>query len=187
MPDLQDFRRKFNNHLTHSVKNGDFARVQETLVAVVEESLKDPRTGSLEGLDRTVAILVSDYARETDVTNNLLRIAFKDYSTVVHSIRVMVEAIEYGYYKNLPLDTINSYRLSALLHDVGKMTIPRHIDGAAPTWNITNGLTERDIRMGKTPSHRSENSSASLTAPKPLPVNSALIATHCPPSRHLNF
>jgi len=124
---LQDIQREFNDQLTHSVQKGDFAQVQETLVSVVEETLEEPRTGSLEGLNRTVAILVSDYAREAEITNNLLRVAFRDYSTVVHSIRVMVMAIEYGYYKDLSLDTIRSYGLSALLHDVGKMTIPRHI------------------------------------------------------------
>jgi HD-GYP domain-containing protein (c-di-GMP phosphodiesterase class II) len=120
---IQEAQKGFNKQLGNDVKSGDPVKVKETLVTVVEETLLEPRSGSLEGVSETVDILLSDYAGESDVIQNLLDIAYTDYSTILHSINVMVFALVFTSYSNFSRDDAKVLGLSALLHDVGKTKI----------------------------------------------------------------
>jgi putative nucleotidyltransferase with HDIG domain len=89
----------------------------------MQETLEEPRSGSLEGVSQTVDILVGDYVGETDIIKNLLFVASKDYTTVLHSINVMALVLSYAGCMGYSLARKKVLGLSALLHDVGKTKI----------------------------------------------------------------
>jgi hypothetical protein len=63
---------------------------------MMDETLAEPRSGSLEGVSETIDILISDYFKETQVVENLWKVSSKDYTTVLHSINVMAIALGFA-------------------------------------------------------------------------------------------
>ena len=120
---IQEAQKGFNNILKADVKSGNPEKVKETVVTIVEETLTEPRAGSLEGVSDTVGILVSDYSKNADVVKNLIDLSYTDYSTILHSINVMAFALGYAFFLNLSQAEAKVLGLSALLHDVGKTKI----------------------------------------------------------------
>jgi putative nucleotidyltransferase with HDIG domain len=97
----------------------------------MEETLTEPRSGSLEGVSETIDILVSDYSRESDIIENLLKVSSKDYTTVLHSINVMAFALGFAAHAGFDPYEMKILGLAALLHDVGKTKINPEILQAA--------------------------------------------------------
>ncbi|MBA3037082.1 MAG: HD domain-containing protein [Desulfobacterium sp.] len=124
---LQEAQKGFNKQLENYVKSSDPAKVKETLVAVVDETLAEPRSGSLEGVSDTVGIFVSDYSRESGVINSLIDLSSKDYSSTMHSINVMALALKYSFHMNFSSAEAKLLGLCGLLHDVGKTKINNEI------------------------------------------------------------
>ena len=111
---IQETQKGFNQQLGNDVKPSGPVKVKETLVTVAEETMIGPRSGTLEGVFETVDILVSDYARESDVIKKLLDIAYTDYSTILHSINVMIFSLVFTSYSNFPRDDARVLGLSGL-------------------------------------------------------------------------
>jgi len=124
---LQEAQKGFNKQLEKDVKSRNPAKVKETLVTVMEETLTEPRSGSLEGFSDTVSILVSDYSKESDVVRSLIDMSYTDYSTVLHSINVMAFAIGFASYMKYSRSKAKTLGLCALLHDVGKTKMNQEI------------------------------------------------------------
>lgn len=120
---LQEAQKGFNRDLEHFVTSDDPVKVKEAVVNVVEETLTEPRSGSLEGISDTVDILVGDCVRHSRVIENLIDISYQDYSTVLHSINVMAFALGFASHMNYSREKSKSLGLGALLHDVGKTKI----------------------------------------------------------------
>ena len=120
---IQEAQQGFNKQLEENVKSKDPVKVKETLVTLMEETLTEPRSGSLEGISGTVDVLVSDYTSQTDVVSRLIDMSYKDYSTILHSINVMAFSLGFASYMNYPQSEAKSLGLCALLHDVGKTKI----------------------------------------------------------------
>ena len=124
---IQEAQKGFNKKIKTDVKSGNPAKVKETLVTIVEETLTEPRSGSLEGVSETVDILVSDYSKDSDVVKNLIDLSYTDYSTILHSINVMAFAVGFAFSINYSQAEAKVLGLSALLHDVGKTKINMEI------------------------------------------------------------
>ncbi|RPH50326.1 MAG: HD domain-containing protein [Desulfobacteraceae bacterium] len=124
---LQEAQRGFNRQLEHDVMSGNSVGVKETLVKVVEETLAEPRSGSLEGMSDTVDIIVSSYSRESGVIKNLIDLSSKDYSSTLHSINVMAMALNFAFHMNFHSEEAKLMGLCGLLHDVGKTRINNEI------------------------------------------------------------
>jgi putative nucleotidyltransferase with HDIG domain len=124
---IQEAQKAFNHQLEADIKRGNIEKVKETLVNVVEETLTEPRSGSIEGLSDTVDVLISDYAKKFDVLANLLRMSGKDYSTALHSINVMAFALSFAAYCGYSHSESRVLGLASLLHDVGKTQISQDI------------------------------------------------------------
>ncbi|MDP3284616.1 MAG: HD domain-containing protein [Desulfobacterales bacterium] len=120
---LQEAQKGFNKQLEQDVRSGNPAKVKETLVAVVQETLAEPRSGSLEGISDTVGIFVSGYSRESGVIRNLIDLSSKDYSSTMHSINVMAMALNFAFHMHYPPEEVKLLGLCGLLHDVGKTKI----------------------------------------------------------------
>ena len=124
---LQEAQKGFNIQLENDVLSRDPAKVKETLVTVVGETLMHPRSGSLEGFSDTVDILIGDYSEESDVVRSLIDMSSTDYSTVLHSINVMAFALGFASHMGYSRAEAKILGLSALLHDVGKIKIDQEI------------------------------------------------------------
>ena len=101
--------------------------VKSTLCDLVEETLAEPRSGTLQALPETVDSLVSGYSNHPDILKTFAAISMKDYTTVIHSVNVMALTIGFCFHTNYSLIETKRLGLSALLHDVGKTEIPLKI------------------------------------------------------------
>ena len=124
---LREAQEGFNKTLQKNLRSANHTKVKETLVAVVDETFAEPRSGSLEGVSDTVDILVSEYAQQRGVVRSLIDLSYTDYSTVLHSINVMAFTLGFCFYMEYPPAKTKLLGLSALLHDVGKTKIDRNI------------------------------------------------------------
>jgi putative nucleotidyltransferase with HDIG domain len=124
---LQEAQKGFNLELASNIKSGEPAEVKETLVTLIEETLAEPRSGSLEGVSGTIDVMMSDYAQETDIVKQLLSVSSSDYSTIIHSINVMAFALAFASHVNMPRSKTKVLGISALLHDVGKTKIDQEV------------------------------------------------------------
>jgi HD-GYP domain-containing protein (c-di-GMP phosphodiesterase class II) len=124
---IRELQKGFNRHIAQSIKNGNAKEVKSTLCSLVEETLAEPRSGTLKALPETVDILVSGYARSPQILKTFASISFKDYTTVIHSVNVMALTLGFCFYSKLSLHETKRLGLSALMHDVGKTEIPDSI------------------------------------------------------------
>ena len=120
---IQETQQAFNTQLQSQIAAGKPAKVRETISHIVEETLAEPRSGSLEGLSATVRILVQDYTRDSQILKNLLDVSASDYTTVIHSINVMALVLAYANSVDFTPAQKRVLAISALLHDVGKTRI----------------------------------------------------------------
>jgi len=140
---IQEAQKGFNKQLEKHIKTNDYEEIKKTLTSIMNETLTEPRSGSLEGFAITMDILVSDYSKESDVVKNLIDMSSKDYSTVLHSINVMAFTLSYAYYMNYGKSELKNIGLCALLHDVGKTMIDEKI------LKSQNILTEEEFNIIK--------------------------------------
>ncbi|MDQ1329827.1 MAG: hypothetical protein QG578_89, partial [Thermodesulfobacteriota bacterium] len=95
---IQEAQKGFNRQLEHDVISGNLINIKETLVTVVEETLAEPRSGSLEGMSDTVGVIVSGYSRDSGIIKKLIDLSSKDYSSTIHSINVMALALKFAFF-----------------------------------------------------------------------------------------
>ena len=124
---IKELQKGFNRQIAKSIKTGNVMEVKSTLCNLVEETLTEPRSGTLSALPETVDMLVSGYSKNSEIIKTFASISFKDYTTVIHSVNVMALTLGFCFYSKLPLHQTNRLGLSALMHDVGKTEIPNNI------------------------------------------------------------
>lgn len=120
---IQEAQKVFNQHLKENIQSNKPEKIRETLVNIMEETLTEPRSGSLEGVSDTVNIVVDEYIQDNDVIKNLVDMSAKDYTTALHSVNVMALVLGYAAYADYSLPQQKLMGLCALLHDIGKTKI----------------------------------------------------------------
>ena len=143
MTAIKELQNGFNRHIAHSIITGNPGSVKSTLCHLVEETLAEPRSGTLRALPETVDLLVSGYSKNPEIIKTFASISFKDYSTVIHSVNVMALTLGFCFHSKLSLHKTKRMGLSALLHDVGKTEIPDNILKAP------RRLTDEEFKMMK--------------------------------------
>jgi HD-GYP domain-containing protein (c-di-GMP phosphodiesterase class II) len=124
---IKEIQEEFNKNLADSLKTGNAFKVKATLCNLVEETLTEPRSGTLQALPETIDSLIAGYSEHPDILKAFASISFKDYSTVIHSVNVMALTLGFCFYSNFSMPKTRKMGLSALLHDVGKTQIPSSI------------------------------------------------------------
>jgi len=124
---IKELQKHFNNHLVNIIDTGNAAEVKDTLCNLVEETLAEPRAGTLQALPETVDIMISGLSKNPDIMNKISSMSVKDYTTALHAVNVMAIAMSYCQYCKLPEKDIKRLALSALLHDLGKTEVPNEI------------------------------------------------------------
>ena len=124
---IKEIQKEFNRQISDSIKNGNALKVKATLCNLVEETLAEPRSGTLRSAPETIDSLITGYSKHPDILKAFASISFKDYTTVIHSVNVMALTLGFCFYSNFPLQKTRKIGLAALLHDVGKTEIPSSI------------------------------------------------------------
>lgn len=124
---LEDLRKGFHKTLEKNIRVGNVGAVKRVLCDIVEETLYEPRSGSLQALPDIVEQLVMEYSLQPEVLRTLATISMKDYTTVIHSVNVMALTLGFCFHCEFPLNEIKKMGLAALLHDVGKTEIPTEL------------------------------------------------------------
>ena len=124
---IKEIQRGFNKAIAISIRSGDTREVKSALCDLVGETLAEPRSGMLQVLPQTISLLVTSCSEKPEILKTFASIAFKDYSTVVHSVNVMALALGLCFHAGFPLNETKRIGLMALLHDVGKTEIPAEI------------------------------------------------------------
>jgi len=124
---IREIQKGFSKHIADSIKSGNAVNVKATLCDLVEETLAEPRSGTLQALPQTVDSLIAGYSNHPDILKTFASISFKDYTTVIHSVNVMALTLGFCIYSGFPTAKTRKLGLSALLHDVGKTEIPSSI------------------------------------------------------------
>ena len=120
---IQEVQKFFNQQLKENIQSNNSDKIRETVVSIVEETLTEPRSGSLEGVSDTVNILVDEYTQDKDVIKNLVDMSAKDYTTALHSVNLMALVLGYAAHVDCSPFEQKIMGLCALLHDVGKTRI----------------------------------------------------------------
>ena len=100
---MKELQAGFNRHIFKNIKKGNVKAVKSTLCDLVEETLQEPRSGTLQILPETVDMLVSGYSQNPDIVKTFASISFKDYSTVIHSVNVMALMLGFCFYSKKSL------------------------------------------------------------------------------------
>ena len=124
---IKELQKGFNKHIEQSLTTGNAVNVKASLCNLVEETLEEPRSGTLKALPDTVDSLITGYSEHPEILKSIASISFKDYSTVIHSVNVMALTLGFCFHSNFRIHKTRRIGLSALLHDIGKTEIPLSI------------------------------------------------------------
>jgi putative nucleotidyltransferase with HDIG domain len=124
---IQEAQTEYNREIKKCLLENDFIKVRGIVQDIVQTTLEEPVTGSLEGVSTTVNILVGEVARNRDIVKILFDLTSKDYTTTRHSVNVMALALGYANHVNFDKQKKKVLGISALLHDVGKARINSEI------------------------------------------------------------
>ncbi len=124
---IKEIQTEFNKHLVDSLETGDVFKLKATLCILVEETLAEPRSGTLQALPETVDSLIAGFSEHPEILKTFASISFKDYTTVIHSVNVMALTLGFCFYSDFAFQKTKKMGLGALLHDVGKTEIPSSI------------------------------------------------------------
>ena len=124
---IQEVQSEYNREIKKCLRENDFTKVRDIVQNIVQITLDEPITGSLEGVSTTVNILVGEVAKNRDIVKVLFDLTSKDYTTTRHSVNVMALALGFANHANFDKQKKKILGISALLHDVGKSRINTEI------------------------------------------------------------
>jgi len=124
---IKELQKGFNKQIQLSLTTGNVVNVKASLCDLVEETLEEPRSGTLKALPETVDFLITGYSAHPEILKSIASISFKDYTTVIHSVNVMALTLGFCFYSNFKIHKTRQIGLSALLHDIGKTEVPASI------------------------------------------------------------
>ena len=127
MAAIKELQKGFNKQIEQSISTGNAVKVKASLCDLVEETLEEPRSGTLKALPETVNSLITGYSQHPEILKSIASISFKDYTTVIHSVNVMALTLGFCFHSNFKIQKTRRIGLSALLHDIGKTEIPLSI------------------------------------------------------------
>ena len=119
--------------------------IKERSKTVVKDLLEDPRSGENIRRSRKVVSEITDcILNNRDVLYDLISLSSYDMYTYTHSVNVAVLSAGIGIAQGLDRAAVESLGVGALLHDIGKSSVPPGI------LNKSGRLTDREFEVVKT-------------------------------------
>lgn len=133
----------FNHMLDDSIKKGDVNTIHKSLTGITEETLSEPRSGTMRHARRSVALLTRASVRDPKILQQLASLSIIDYTTALHSVNVMALTLGFAHQVGFGWRRTLEFGLAALLHDIGKLGIPEEL------LKSPRKLTEEEFRTIK--------------------------------------
>ena len=114
----------FHNEIGHARIAYDGARDQ------IDTMFNDVRMGQNISISDTKAVvsdMVDSIVRNPDAMQWLTNLRNRDEYTAIHSMNVCIFALTFGRHLGFDDDELNELGVGAILHDIGKMTVPLEI------------------------------------------------------------
>ncbi len=138
---VMEMQAVLNKQMTEDINSGNLPAVKDSLIALMNETLSEPRSGSLHGVSNTIDILIDGYSRQPQFFSTLTAISTNNYTTAIHSINVSAMALGMCLNMGYNEDETKEIGLAAMLHDTGKIYVPNDI------LNAPRRLTEEEFRI----------------------------------------
>ena len=140
---ILEMQEVFNEKIEESISNGKTHDVKDSLVDIMTETLSEPRSGALQGVKKTVDVLVGGYSENPHFFATIAQISSNNYSTAIHSINVCAITLGVCFHLGKSDIEIKKIGLCAMLHDTGKIKVPDSI------LDSPNRLTDEEFKIIK--------------------------------------
>ena len=118
---LRAAQENYNEQLKQDLASRDPKKIKDTITKIARETLAEPRGATLEGLTRTIELMLDNFLRDPNIMLNLVNMAASDrYDTTVHCTNVCILALACCLRSQFPKEITVSAGKGALLHDIGK-------------------------------------------------------------------
>ncbi len=124
---VMEMQNALNNQMKEAINSGEIPAVKDALIGIMNETLSDPRSGSLHGVSKTIDILIDGYTKHPRFFSTITAISTKDYSTATHSINVCAMTLDFCFHMEYDQDEIKKIGVASMLHDTGKIYVPNKI------------------------------------------------------------
>jgi len=125
--DLYQKQHDLNAQLKQTMKH-DPITSKKILINIVHCLMKDPaKSKVLDRIKNEVDEMINDFLKNPEIIQKMSMIAIHDSSTSIHVTNTFLLAFLFGYDQQMPIDHIREMCLSAMLHDIGKITTPDYI------------------------------------------------------------
>ncbi|MFC1478450.1 HD-GYP domain-containing protein [Candidatus Margulisiibacteriota bacterium] len=115
----------FNNITSDLHKNREL--VQTIFMNWIDESLRDNRIGNLNVIAPAAHKLIGKALDDPEMLRALTELAAFDYPTARHTIDTAILMLIFSAYDHVKEDEALAWIKAGLLHDIGKLMVPKHI------------------------------------------------------------
>ncbi len=117
-----------NNNPNITSDNKNASLMKEKSKIIVKDMLEDPtNTQNIKKCGEVIEEMVYSILNKKELFYNLISIKSHDFYTYIHSVNVAVLSIGLGIAAHLSNEDIYNIGIGALLHDIGKCTVPPEI------------------------------------------------------------
>ncbi|QOR35389.1 HD-GYP domain-containing protein [Clostridium sp. 'deep sea'] len=114
--------------INDSLKNNAVQNIKNTFIfAAKPNTSKMEKRRSLINISDIVDSVIDDISKNKDMIINMIDLKVFDDYTFYHSVNVAVLSIVVGIALKLPRTTLHNLGTAAILHDIGKVFVPKHI------------------------------------------------------------
>jgi putative nucleotidyltransferase with HDIG domain len=124
---LRELQAGLNTRLKSDFQTADPAQVKNTLISLVDETIKEPCADSIGGAVATMEIVFEEFVKNRSVIDRLVRVVATDYTTAAHSVNVMALVLRFCSFCGMKGPAARRLGLAALLHDVGKVKVHKRL------------------------------------------------------------
>jgi len=126
---FEELKESWTTALRENLTSGNIKKTKELIKDIAEDTIFSDPNDIISSKVEAVKALVDELidGSNIEMLKSVLAISDKDYSTLVHSVRVMSLGISFAMYLKWSKRKTRIFALACLTHDIGKTQIPDEI------------------------------------------------------------
>lgn len=116
-----------NGKLPRAVASEKVSEVKAVLEEVLQLAVSDTQYGSLDMLADTVDILINSYRSRSEALTEMATASFSLYTPILHTLNITALTLRFCFFQKLSRKDALRMGLAALVHDLGKIEMPREL------------------------------------------------------------